>query len=133
LAIDQLQTLAAGLVLSAFVFACIEITSQLYLLDHISRQALKHFEPVRIFASAGPWTLGPWLGVYLQRNLAFAAPFAIAAGAAGVLLALFWALRLREKTLFTATRRSPPNPIRYLHRFSAQPRLRLAWTLAAAR
>ncbi len=133
LACDQLQTLAAGLVLSTFAFACIEITSQLYLLDHISRRALKHFEPIRIFASAGPWTLGPWLGVYLQRNLTFAAPFVIAAFAAGALLVLFWALRLGEKTLFTATRRSPSNPIRYLHRFFAQPRLRLAWTLAAAR
>ena len=133
LAFDQLQALAAGLVLSAFAFACIEITSQLYMLDHISRQALRHFEPIRIFASAGPWTLGPWLGVYLQRNLAFAAPFAIAAFAAGVLLALFWTLRLSEKTLLTTMRRSPSSPIRYLRRFFGQPRLRLAWTLAAAR
>ena len=30
-------------------------------------------------------------------------------------------------------RRLPPNPARYLRRFFAQPRLRLAWTLAVAR
>ncbi len=133
LAFDRLPMLAAGLVLSTFAFACIEITSQLYLLDNISRQALKHFEPVRIFASAGPWTIGPWLGVYLQHNLNFAAPFTIAALAAAALLMLFWALRLSENALFTATRRRPPSPARYLHRFFTQPRLRLAWTLAAAR
>jgi MFS family permease len=133
LAFDQVPALAAGLVLSTFAFACIEITSQLYLLDHVSRQALKHFEPIRIFAIAGPWTLGPWLGVYLQRNVAFVAPFAIAAGAALILLILFWSLRLGENAVLTAMRRPPPNPVRYLRRFFAQPRMRLAWTLAAAR
>ena len=80
LAFNQVPALAVGLVLITFAFACIEITSQLYVLDHVPRQALKHFEPIRIFAIAGPWTLGPWLGVYLQRNVAFVTPFAIAAG-----------------------------------------------------
>lgn len=132
-AADQLPALAAGLVLSTFAFACIEITSQLYLLDHISRQDLKHFEPIRIFASAGPWALGPWLGVYLQHSVGFAAPFAVTASAALILLILFWWLRLGENAMLTAMRRAPPNPVRYLRRFFAQPRLRLAWTLAAAR
>ena len=133
LAFNQVPTLAAGLVLSTFAFACIEITSQLYMLDHIPRQALKHFEPIRIFAIAGPWTLGPWLGVYLQHNIAFVTPFAIAAGAALILLILFWSLRLGENAVLTSMRRPPPNPVRYLRRFFAQPRMRLAWTLAAAR
>ena len=133
LAFNQVPALAASLVLSTFAFACIEITSQLYVLDHIPRQALKHFEPIRIFAVAGPWTLGPWLGVYLQRNIAFVTPFAIAAGAAFILLILFWSLRLGENAVLTSMRRPPPNPVRYLRRFFAQPRLRLAWTLAAAR
>jgi MFS transporter, ACDE family, multidrug resistance protein len=133
LAFNQVPALAAGLVLSTFAFACIEITSQLYVLDHVPRQALKHFEPIRIFASAGPWTLGPWLGVYLQRTIAFVTPFAIAAGAALILPILFWSLRLGENAVLTSMHRPPPNPVRYLHRFFAQPRLRLAWTLAVAR
>jgi MFS transporter, ACDE family, multidrug resistance protein len=133
LAFDRLLLLAAGLVLSTFAFACLEITSQLYLLDTVPRQALKHFEPIRIFAIAGPWTLGPWFGVYLQRTVGFAAPFAIAALAAALLLILFWSLRLGDGAALTAMRRPPPNPVLYLHRFFAQPRLRLAWTLAAAR
>ena len=133
LASDSVPALAAGLALTTFGFACVEITSQLYLLDHIPRHALRHFEPLRIFASAGPWTLGPWLGVYLQHQVAFAAPFAIASGAALSVLVLFWWLRLGENAMLAAMRRPPPSPIRYLRRFFAQPRLRLAWALAAAR
>ena len=133
LAFNGVPALAVGLVLRTFAFACIEITSQLYLLDRVPRHALKHFEPIRIFASAGPWTVGPWFGVYLQHTLAFAAPFGIAAGAALILLILFWSLRLGENAMLTSMRRPPPNPARYLRRFFAQPRLRLAWTLAAAR
>src|SRR5215469_4427019 len=44
-----------------------------------------------------------------------------------------WSLRLGENALLMAMRRPPLNPIHYLHRFFAQPRLRLAWTIAAAR
>lgn len=133
LAFDKLLPLAAGLVLSTFAFACLEITSQLYLLDHVPRHALKHFEPIRIFAIAGPWTLGPWFGVYLQHTIGFAAPFTVAVFATALVLILFWSLRLGEGAMLTPMRRPPPNPVLYLHRFFAQPRLRLAWTLAAAR
>ena len=133
LALGQVPALAVGLVLNAFAFACIEVINNLYLLDGVSRQALKHFEPIRIFASAGPWTLGPWLGVYLQQDIAFSAPYGIAAGAAMVLLVLFWFLRLGENAALTTMPRRPLTSVRYLHRFFVQPRLRLAWTLAAAR
>jgi MFS family permease len=133
MAADRLPALAVGLALSTFAFACIEVTSQLYLLDNVSRHELRHFEPLRIFASAGPWTLGPWFGVYLQHSVGFAAPFAITMAASVAVIALFWSLRLGENAVITSTRRPPPSPARYLRRFFAQPRLRLAWTLAAAR
>ena len=135
MAADQLPApLAVGLALSIFATACIEVTSQLLTCWTTSRaNDLRHFEPIRIFASAGPWTLGPWFGVYLQRSVGFAAPFAITAAASVAVLGLFWALRLGENAVLTSTRRPPPSPARYLHRYFAQPRLRLAWTLAAAR
>lgn len=121
---------ACGLALNTFAFACVEISSNLYLLDHIPRQELRRFEPARIFACAGPITFGPWFGVYLQQRAGFAAPFTVAAGAAALLLVLFWWLRLTE---LTPSRRKPPNPLVYLPRFFAQKRLRLAWGLAGAR
>ena len=110
MAADRLPALAAGLALSIFAFACIEVTSQLYLLDNVSRHELRHFEPIRIFASAGPWMLGPWFGVYLQRSVGFAAPFAITMTASVAVLVLFWSLRLGENALLTPMRRPPPSP-----------------------
>ena len=132
-ALDKVLFLACGLVLSMFAFACLEITSQLYVLDHVPRHSLRHFEPIRIFAIAGPWTVGPWLGVHVSNRVSFAAPFWIAVVAAVILLVLFWSTRPGERGTSSAIPRPSPNPARLVHRFFAQPRLRLAWTLAAAR
>jgi MFS family permease len=121
---------ACGLAFTSFAFACIEITSNLYLLDHIPRQQLQRFEPARIFACAGPITFGPWFGVWLQQRVAVEAPFAMGAAGGMLLLVLFWWLRLTE---LTPSHGKPPNPLYYLPRFFAQPRLRLAWGLASAR
>ena len=131
-ALRSIPALVIGLGCMVFAYACLEITLNLYVLDRISRLQLKRFEPVRIFAAAGPWTLGPWLGVYLQTAVAWYLPFVIAAVAAALLIAAFWMLRLPERML-PAARRTAPNPLRYLARFFAQPRLRLAWALAAGR
>ena len=130
LATSSTATFACGLALSSFSFACLEVTSNLYLLDHIPRHALRHFEPARIFACAGPWTFGPWFGVFLQLHVTDVAPFAVAAIAAMLLLVLFRWMRLTERT---PPSHKPPNPLRYLPRFFSQPRLRLAWGLAGAR
>jgi len=96
-ALDKVLFLACGLVLSMFAFACLEITSQLYVLDHVPRHSLRHFEPIRIFAIAGPWTVGPWLGVHVGNRVSFAAPYWIAFVAAVVLLVLFWSTRPGER------------------------------------
>ena len=129
--IDRLPAFAAALILNTVAIACLDITSQLYLLDNVPRQALRHFEPTRIFAAAAPWTFGPWLGVHLQENLAFAAPFVVVTGTAVALLILFRALDLAESQ--AAALRDATNPLRYLPRFFSQPRLVLAWTLTSAR
>jgi len=133
LATGTLPGLLLGLTLNIFALACVEVTLNLYVLDHIPRHELGRFEPTRIFAAAAPWTLAPWLGVYLEQSVASLLPYAIAGTAALLLLALFWALRLGENTVLQAMRRPPPNPLRYLRRYFAQPRLRLAWVLAAGR
>ncbi len=130
-AIDILPAFAAGLILNAVGIACLDITSQLYLLDNVPRQALRHFEPTRIFAAAAPWTFGPWFGVHLQENFAFSAPFAVVIITAAALLILFRAIDLSESQ--AAAPRDATNPLRYLPRFFSQPRLLLAWTLASAR
>lgn len=131
-AAQSIPALILGLACTVFAYACLEITLNLYVLDHVSRRQLGRFEPIRIFVAAGPWTIGPWLGVYLQHRVAWWLPFAIAAIAAALLIAAFWILRLAEWAP-PAVKRTAPNPLRYLPRFFAQPRLRLAWALAAGR
>jgi ACDE family multidrug resistance protein len=128
----SIPALVLGLACTVFAYACLEITLNLYVLDHISRQQLGRFEPVRIFVAAGPWTLGPWLGVYLQHAVAWQLPFVVASVAAVLMIAAFWVLRLPERAP-PGAKRIAPNPLRYLLRFFAQPRLRLAWALAAGR
>jgi MFS transporter, ACDE family, multidrug resistance protein len=128
----SVPALVLALGFTVFAYACLEITLNLYVLDHVSRRQLGRFEPIRIFVAAGPWTIGPWLGVYLQERVAWWLPFAVASGAAILLAAAFWLLRLAERSPPNA-RRTAPNPLRYLPRFFAQPRLRLAWALAAGR
>jgi MFS transporter, ACDE family, multidrug resistance protein len=131
-AMHSVPMLVLGLGCTVFGYACLEVTLNLYVLDHVSRRQLGRFEPIRIFVAAGPWTIGPWLGIYLQERVAWWLPFAVAAASALLLAAAFWLLRLAERSP-PGPRRTAPNPLRYLPRFFAQPRLRLAWALAAGR
>ncbi|UCH72911.1 MAG: MFS transporter [Rhodospirillales bacterium] len=123
----------AGMVANALSIAALEIALNLYIMDHIPRRELGRFEPLRVFFAAGMWTLGPWLGVWLHANVGPEAPFALAAAAAVLGLIYFFYLRLVDHPAVARARRPPPNPLKYLVRFYAQPRLRLAWALAIGR
>lgn len=126
-------TLALGLMAQVFGAACIEITLNLYVLDHVARRDINLFEPRRAFFAAGAWTLGPWLGVWLKTDFGAEAAYGLAGAAALALLACFWFLRVTDNPALPRGRGAPPNPLRYLPRFFAQPRLRLAWFLAVGR
>ena len=125
--------LVAGLALQVFGVTCMEVALSLYLMDHIRRQDMGRFEPLRLFYAAGVWALGPWLGVYLMEQVGAWVPFVLASAAAGATLALFWVLRLQENPAVAPAKGSPPNPLKNLARFFVQPRLRLAWLLALGR
>ncbi len=123
----------AGMVANAVSIAALEIALNLYIMDHIPRRELGRFEPMRVFFAAGMWTLGPWLGVWLHANVGPQAPFALAAAISVLALVYFFYLRLTAHPAVAIAKRPPPNPMRYLMRFFAQPRLRLAWVLAVGR
>jgi len=125
--------LVAGMVLQVFGVACLEISLSLYLMDHIRRQDMGRFEPMRLFYAAGVWALGPWLGVYLKDQVGDWVPFVLASAGAIATLCLFWFLRLKENAAVTPAKRPAPNPLQYLAHFVEQPRLRLAWLLAFGR
>ncbi len=125
--------LAIGLFLNVFAIACSDIVLNLCVLDNVARSELGRFESKRIFVAATPYTLGPWLGVYLQASVAGWVPFAVSGATAVVLLVFFLSSRLGTETVVKTARRQSLNPARYLRRFFAQPRLVLAWSLAAGR
>lgn len=132
-ALESRPSLVLGLLCQVLGAACIEITLNLYVLDHVARRDITRFEPQRIFFAAGAWAAGPWLGVTLKAHFGPWATYGLAGGAALLLLALFWYLRLTDNPLLPRGRTAPPNPVRYLARFFSQPRLRLAWFLAVGR
>jgi MFS family permease len=75
----------------------------------------------------------PWLGVYLQTAVMPGLTFMLVAVIAVVFLTFFWRMRLSDNVTFQAAKKPPPRPIKYIPRFAAQPRLRLAWLLAVGR
>lgn len=125
--------LVAGLTLQLFSVAAMEITLNLYLMDHIPRKELTRFEPMRIFAGAAVWSGGPMIGVLLKAEFGLFAPYAVASAVAAAALGYFWLLRFKEDPSVAPMKTPPPKPIRYIGHFFAQPRLRLAWTLALGR
>jgi MFS family permease len=124
---------AVGMLLQMVGVIAVELPLNLYILDHVPRRDLIRFEPIRLFFAAGPWTVGPWLGVALQENVSVWAPFALSGAAALALLAYFWVLRIGEHPALARPRTAPVNPIRFVPRYVRQPRLRLAWVMAFGR
>jgi MFS transporter, ACDE family, multidrug resistance protein len=103
-----------------------------YVMDYIARTDLGRSETLRLTYSAVPWAIGPFTGVWLWK-LWHPAPFLVAMAAACLMLALFWAMRLGNGKLITRARGPAPNPLAYLGRFAAQPRLIAGWLFAVLR
>ncbi len=133
LAQHSLAALVPGMVVFLFGAACVSICLNLYVLDHIPRTAYARFEPTRMLFSGCGWIVGPALGVYLGNHLAMWAPYAASAGFALIQIGYFWFLRLTEHPVVARAAAPPPDPVRFVRRFFAQPRLGLAWLLAVGR
>lgn len=130
---DTRVGLVLGLILFVFALACTEIVLNLYVLDYIARNEIGRFEAKRIFLTSLPWTIGPWLGVYLQIAVARWVPFVISVAAMTVLIICLRYSGFPEAPTSLTVQRRSLNPLLYLYRFFAQPRLRLAWILAVGR
>lgn len=103
-----------------------------YVLDYIAKIELGRAETSRMFYSAAGWTAGPFAGVMLMKWWA-PAPFLIAAVAAACMLSAFLIMRLGNGKLITKAKAPPPNPLAFLPRFFAQPRLVAGWLFAVIR
>jgi MFS family permease len=108
----------------------VNITLQLYILEHIRKADLVHSEPIRLAVSTLAWTAGPWIGITLYDNYGPLAPQAAAFVCGLFLLAVFWLLRLSENTVLKPGNLQGFKPWKNVGRFIKQPRLRLAWAIA---
>src|SRR5436190_8067454 len=133
LALGTKASLVAGLALQMLAMAMLDIVINLYLLDHIPRRRLNHFEPRRLLFAGSAFAAGPWIGVYLHRNVAENLTYLVAALATCTMLTFFWTLRLADNPSLQAATAPPPSPLRFVQRFVSQPRLVLSWVLALGR
>lgn len=123
-----LMALALNTIGSVVTFICFNA----YVLDYIARVELGRCETSRMFYSALGWTAGPLVGVMLMR-LWEPAPFVISALAALAMLVVFWRMRMGNGKQITKAQRPATNPLAYLPRFLAQPRLIAGWLFAVIR
>ena len=122
-----------GMACRAVAVAATTICLSLYIMDFIGRRDFSQFEPTRLFYSAGAWSFGPFLGVFLASTVHPFAPYALSMAFATSALGYFWFLRIREDPAVRSSRNPAPSPLRYVRRFFAQPRLSLSWILATGR
>jgi MFS family permease len=132
-ALGTKASLVAGLALQVLAMAMLDVVINLYMLDHIPRRGLNHFEPRRLLFAGSAFALGPWVGVYLNRHVAEILPYLMAALSTLTLLTYFWTLRLADNPSLQAGVVPPPSPLRFVSRFLSQPRLVLSWVLALGR
>ena len=120
--------LAVYTMAAATVFLCLNA----YVLDYVAQAELGRCETLRMFYAALCWAVGPVLGVWLA-DLWQPLPFLLSAGFAAGLCAVFWFMRLGNGKLIRRARKPATNPVAYLGRFFAQPRLVAGYLFAMIR
>lgn len=121
-----------ALMTSAMATATTFVCFNAYVLDYVERENLGKSQSLQMFFAATPWAVGPMLGVWMH-TLWRPAPFLLAGAFAIGLMALFWWLRLGNGKAITRARGPAVNPLAYLGRFFAQPRLIAGWSFAVIR
>ncbi|MCI0430163.1 MAG: MFS transporter [Rhodospirillales bacterium] len=123
---------AAGMLARVFGVACLNVTFNLYLTDLVGRRELVRAEPLRLAFSAAAWTIGPFLGVWMQGRWGIGSAAAGSAACALAMLVYFTHLRLGER-IPRSSQPLPVAPWSTIRRFLSQPRLRLGWTIPFGR
>ncbi len=123
----------AGIAIRNFGVLCINIALMLYIMDFVRRHDLVRNDSRRMAVATVGWTIGPYLGVWLYERIGPFAAFGWSAGWALVLIAVFWFFRLSDTATIIPAKTPPANPLDFVPRFLAQPRLILAWMIAFGR
>ena len=122
-----------GMMVRVMGTACLNVTLNLYVLDHVRRDEFVPYDSTRLAYATVGWTVAPYLGVWLYANHGIWPVFGLSGGSALLLLAVFWYLRLSATTTIAKGPSRPARPLGYVRRFVSQPRLRLAWLIAFGR
>jgi MFS family permease len=131
-ATGSLLLVPAGLAMNTVSTVIISICFNSYVMDYIERSALGDSETLRLFYSGAAWTVGPFLGIWLMEHWA-PAPFFLSILAAFFLLTTFWVMRLGNGKVIRRALAPTPNPLAFMPRFLAQPRLIAGWSFAVLR
>lgn len=126
----RLVPLAVLMTSSALVVLTIGLSA--YLMDFVERTEMGRNEALRLVYSGAPWSIGPFLGVWLMDRSP-AAPFIVSAIAVVAQMAYFWYLRLGNGKAIVKATRPPRNPLAFLPRFWSQPLLVAGWSFAVMR
>jgi MFS family permease len=103
-----------------------------YVLDYVPRADLGRTQSLQMVYAAIPWAVGPLSGVWL-RQVWDPLPFMVVSGLAAMQLIIFLYLRLGDGRQITRAKKPAVNPLAYLGRFFAQPRLIAGWLFAVIR
>jgi len=125
-------TVLLSVMCNAMAAVTLFICLNAYVMDYVARSDLGRSQSTQMVYAAASWAIGPLLGVWLHSVWA-PAPFLLAGGVAAALLAVFWRLRLGNGKAIARARGPAPNPLAYLGRFAAQPRLIAGWIFAVMR
>jgi MFS transporter, ACDE family, multidrug resistance protein len=123
----QLGILVMGMA-TVTCFVCLNA----YVLDYVPRLELGRTQSLQMVYAALPWAIGPLSGVWM-RSLWEPLPFIIGAGLAALQLGVFLFLRLGNGRQIARAKGPAVNPLAYLGRFFAQPRLIAGWLFAVIR
>lgn len=126
------HAVALVILLTSTATVIVAICFNAYVLDYVARVQLGKAETLRLFYGALAWSVGPFLGVTLHVFWA-PLPYIVSGTAAVALLVTFWVMRLGNGKLIMRAQRPALNPLAYLSRFFAQPRLVAGWIFAVVR
>lgn len=121
-----------AVLMNALALVVLTICASAYLMDYIERTSMGKNETLRLLYSGLPWSVGPFLGVWLMDRSPLA-PFMLSIVAAMCQLTYFWYLRLGDGKVITKALRPPTNPLAYMPRFVVQPLLVAGWLFAVIR
>ncbi|MDA1071745.1 MAG: hypothetical protein O2825_10140 [Proteobacteria bacterium] len=133
LAMHEVAALPMGALCREFAGTSLLIVQNLYMMDHIKRRDFVRSEPIRLTFQAIAWGIGPYAGILLYNRVDPWAAYGVAMAASLAELLYFHLMGIADMSLVAPRAAKPRNPLRFVKRFAAQARLRLAYAIAFSR